>query len=140
MKEIYSEECLYKDTYTIINMMDYSLKSKINPKFIQFLEENQDKNYISCIDTKTPLKDQELREEIKLMLSIIYINYLCSSSEKEEIQKEENRNIKQYNKELYDNMFEKKVETNNQLVVIEKKNIIQKIIDKIKTIFESRAN
>lgn len=140
MKEIYSEECLYKDTYTIINMMDYSLKSKISPKFIQFLEENQDKNYISCIDTKTPLKDQELREEIKLMLSIIYINYLCSSSEKEEIQKEENRNIKQYNKELYDNMFEKKVETNNQLVVIEKKNIIQKIIDKIKTIFESRAN
>lgn len=140
MKEIYSEECLYKDTYTIINMMDYSLKSKISPKFIQFLEENQDKNYISCIDTKTPLKDQELREEIKLMLSIIYINYLCSSSEKEEIQKEENINIKQYNKELYDNMFEKKVETNNQLVVIEKKNIIQKIIDKIKTIFESRAN
>lgn len=28
----YSNECLYKDTYTIINMMDGDLKNKISKK------------------------------------------------------------------------------------------------------------
>lgn len=141
MNEIYSERCLYKDTYTIINMMENNLKSKINPKFIEFLKENQDEQYQTCINIEIPLKEQKLREEIKLMLSIIYINYLCEPLERKMILKEENDNIQMYNKQLYENMFKKNTENINdnkdkQLIVIKEKNIIQKLIDKIKTVFK----
>lgn len=137
MNERYNERCLYKDTYIIINMMGNDLKNRINPKFIEFLKENQDNEYESCINEKLPLKKQELREEIKLMLSIIYINYLCESSERENILKEEDNNIKKYNENIYGNIFKKKKEnryedSNMQLVVVKEKNIIQKMINKIK--------
>lgn len=139
MREIYNDGCLYKDTYTIIKMMDKDMQNKISSKFVEFLKENQDENYISCIDSKKPLKKQELREEIKLMLSLIYINYLCSKEEEEKIEREEKIRIEEYNKSLYDNMFKrKKYEDNTEvtdLVVIKEKNIIEKIIDKIRQIF-----
>lgn len=139
MREIYNDGCLYKDTYTIIKMMDKDMQNRISSKFIEFLKENQDEDYISSIDSKKPLKKQELREEIKLMLSLIYINYLCSEEEEEKIEREEKIRIEEYNKSLYDNMFKrKKYEENTQvtdLVVVKEKNIIEKIIDKIRQIF-----
>ncbi len=143
MEKIYTERCLYKDTYTIISMMDNNLRCKINPKFIKFLEENQDNTYHSYINPKKPLKEQEIRDDIKLMLSIIYINYLCDSEEREMILKEEKQNIEKYNKSLYDNMFKKKQVNNsetenydNQLIVIQKESIIHKIINKIKKLLK----
>ena len=143
MEKIYTERCLYKDTYTIISMMDNNLRCKINPKFIKFLEENQDNTYHSYINPKKPLKEQEIRDDIKLMLSIIYINYLCDSEEREMILKEEKQNIEKYNKSLYDNMFKKKQVNNsetenydNQLIVIQKESVIHKIINKIKKLLK----
>ena len=76
---MYSDTFLYKDTYVVINMMSKEMKEKINPKFIKFLEENQDKEYESYLNNKIPLERQEIRPELKLMLSIIYIQYLCDS-------------------------------------------------------------
>ena len=143
MEKIYTERCLYKDTYTIISMMDNNLRCKINPKFIKFLEENQDNTYHSYINPKKPLKEQEIRDDIKLMLSIIYINYLCDSEKREMILKEEKQNIEKYNKSLYDNMFKKKQINNsetencdNQLIVIQKESVIHKIINKIKKLLK----
>ena len=73
----YTNECLYKDTYTIITMMDDDLRSKISNKFISFLQENMDNEFEGTIDNKIPLKRQELRYEVRLMLSLIYINFIC---------------------------------------------------------------
>lgn len=138
VKDIYTDGCLYKDTYTIIKMMDEEMQSKINPQFIDFLKENQEENYIGCVNPKKPLKEQELREEIKLMLSLIYINYLCNESEKQKIQQEDKIKIEQYNKSLIENIFKKKDEAtveNKDLTVVKEKNVIQKLINKIRKIF-----
>ena len=72
---MYKQEYLYKDTYTIIEMMDDNLKSKINSDFIRFLKENQDSSFEGTINKNIPLKEQNLREEKKIMLSLIYIDY-----------------------------------------------------------------
>ena len=34
----YTNECLYKDIYVIIEMMEDELKNRINPQFIEFLK------------------------------------------------------------------------------------------------------
>ena len=109
---MYSDTFLYKDTYVVINMMSKEMKEKINPKFIKFLEENQDKEYESYLNNKIPLERQKIRPELKLMLSIIYIQYLCDSETKERILLKEKENIKRYNEQITENIFNKKEEKN----------------------------
>lgn len=142
---MYSDSCLYKDTYVIINMMDKKMREKINPQFIKFLKENQDVEYKSCIDDKIPLKEQELSTELKLMLSIIYIDYLCDSDTKEKIMRKEKENIQEYNKKVTENIFIKINQNNTQkdklndtsLVVYQKQeNIFIRIWEKIKVFFK----
>ena len=48
----YTNESLYKDTYTIITMMDEDLRSKISNKFIEFLMVNMDKEFEGTINNK----------------------------------------------------------------------------------------
>lgn len=136
---MYNQEYLYKDTYTIIEMMDDSLKSRINPDFIRFLKENQDNSFEGTINKNIPLKEQNLREEIKIMLSLIYIDYFCEKDEKDKIiQKEENNLREFYNRDIFEknniknqpNITEKPKE-----MVVYKETLIQKIINKIKKFF-----
>ena len=136
---MYNQEYLYKDTYTIIEMMDDSLKSRINPDFIRFLKENQDNSFEGTINKNIPLKEQNLREEIKIMLSLIYIDYFCEKDEKDKIiQKEENNLREFYSRDIFEknniknqpNITEKPKE-----MVVYKETLIKKIINKIKKFF-----
>lgn len=145
---MYSDTFLYKDTYVVINMMSKEMKEKINPKFIKFLEENQDKEYESYLNNKIPLERQEIRTELKLMLSIIYIQYLCDSETKERILLKEKENIKRYNEQITENIFNKKeekninnsninTENNTELVIYSpRERILKKIWNKIKKILK----
>lgn len=101
---LYTNECLYKDVYTIIEMMSPDLKNKINKKFIDFLKENQDVEFEGTVNKKIPIKNQNLREEIKIMLSLIYINYFCTEQNKEDLLILENYRIKDF----YDEQIFKK--------------------------------
>lgn len=73
------------------------------------------------------------------MLSIIYIDFLCDDEKKQEILENEQRNIEAFNTKVSENIFkknkkEKKTEVvSNALIVRKEKNIIQKIIEKIKS-------
>ena len=146
---MYSDTFLYKDTYVVINMMSKEMKEKINPKFIKFLEENQDKEYESYLNNKIPLERQEIRPELKLMLSIIYIQYLCDSETKERILLKEKENIKRYNEQITENIFNKKeekninnsninTENNTELVIYSpRERILKKIWNKIKKILNN---
>ncbi len=145
---MYSDTFLYKDTYVVINMMSKEMKEKINPKFIKFLEENQDKEYESYLNNKIPLERQEIRPELKLMLSIIYIQYLCDSETKERILLKEKENIKRYNEQITENIFNKKeekninnsninTENNTELIIYSpRERILKKIWNKIKKILK----
>lgn len=139
----YSNECLYKDTYTIISMMDDNMRNKISNKFIEFLKENQDTNFEGTINNKIPLKEQELRYEVKLMLSLIYINYICDDEIQRKIQMQENENLKEfYNRDIFkeenentdDEKIEKTQEENLEMITY-KESFISKLLKKIKTFF-----
>ena len=62
----YTNECLYKDIYVIIEMMEDELKNRINPQFIEFLKENKNDEFEGTIDKNVPIKQQNLRKEIKI--------------------------------------------------------------------------
>ena len=151
MMKDYTNECLYKDAYTIIEMMNPELRSKINKKFIDFLKENQDIEFEGTVNKNIPLKNQELREEVKLMLSILYINYFCTQEKKKEILKSEEKNINKYydlfkNKKDDDMELqefkeqEDKKHQNNMQLIKYKENFFTKIIKKIKNYINLRKN
>ena len=131
MIEVYDQKCLFKDTYTIIEMMDDTLRSKINPDFINFLKENQDNSFEGTINKNIPLKYQNIREEIKIMLSLMYIDYFCETNKKEQIIQKEENNIKQfYNRDLFENnnSKEQNIANESKEIVVYKETLIQKII------------
>ena len=146
MIEVYNDKCLYKDTYTIIEMMGDTLRSRINPQFIAFLRENKDDNFEGTVDRNIPLKNQNLRNEVKIMLSLIYINYFCEGEEKKKIIQKEEENIKNfYNKDIFETKNEIKAEEKNEskdettsksnAMIVYKESIIQKIVKKFKKLF-----
>lgn len=145
---MYTNECLYKDVYTIIEMMDNEMRSKINKRFINFLLENQDLNFKGTINNKIPLKEQNLRKEIKLMLSQIYIDYFCEEEKRKKILNIEKKNIENfYSRNIFEKPYAKKVnretsmkEINNNLNIVKyKENIFTKIINRIRKFFIKKS-
>ena len=66
----------FTDISIIIQMMSKSMKNKINPNFIKLIEENKDTEYVSNINKEIPLKEQTLNENTKIILALIYRDYL----------------------------------------------------------------
>ena len=98
MNSINSE--VYVDISIIINMMPIEMKEKISKSFINFIEKNKSNNYVSNINPKIPIREQNIRKETKEMLGIIYRDYLCSNEERNKLLKQEEQEIKQYEEEL----------------------------------------
>ena len=98
MNSINSE--VYVDISIIIKMMPIEMKEKISKSFINFIEKNKSNNYVSNINPKIPIREQNIRKETKEMLGIIYRDYLCSNEERNKLLKQEEQEIKQYEEEL----------------------------------------
>lgn len=147
MNNINSE--IYVDISVIISMMPTKMKSKISNSFINFIENNKSNNYVSNINPKIPLKQQNIRKETKEMLGIIYRDYLCNDEERINLLQEEKRELTKLEaekREIYnpDNIFKKNnlKENNeenyikNEVSIVEyKESIIKRIITKIKNLF-----
>ena len=98
---------VYADVSIIINMMRPDLRDKINKKFIDYIENNKDNNYISEIDTSKPIENQNIRYDVKVMLALIYMNYICPEEEKSNLKKDF-----QKKKEIQNEILNKKYEIN----------------------------
>lgn len=147
MNNINSE--IYVDISVIISMMPTEMKSKISNSFINFIENNKSNNYVSNINSRIPLKEQNIRKETKEMLGIIYRDYLCNDEERINLLQEEKRELTKLEaekREIYnpDNIFKKNnlKENNkeksikNEVSIVEyKEPIIKRIIIKIKKLF-----
>ncbi len=137
---MYKQEYLYKDTYTIIEMMDDNLKNRINPDFIRFLKENQDNSFEGTINKNIPLREQNLREEIKIMLSLIYIDYFCEKEQKEKIIQREENNLREfYSRDIFEKNNIPNITEETKGMVVYKETLIQKIINKIKSFFNKKS-
>lgn len=134
---MYTNECLYKDVYTIIEMMDDEMRNKINHNFVEFLKQNQDSKFEGTIDREIPIKKQILREEVTLMLSQMYIDFFCEEEERKQILEKENERVNEfYNRDFFKKKkdTEVKIEENNYPIVV-KNNIWNKIKLIIKQFF-----
>lgn len=138
-----------KELNTILNYMNIEYLNKIPTKFINFINNNMDIDYIPNIDKNIPINKQNLSEDTKVLLSLIYRNYWCDSEIKEKLLQEDLREKKKYEKELQeiynpDNLFIKRTLTNTEN---EEKNVSMvqykrdywyiKIINKIKQFFKN---
>ena len=123
----------FADISIIIKMMPQYMQNRINRKFIDFIEENKDLNYVSTIDNTIPLKNQTLSKNTQALLGLIYRDYLCSSSQRESLIREEQENLDKYS---IDFKAKKASMTNNlSLVEIQKDGLIKKILVFIKKLF-----
>ena len=142
-----------KETVEVLKFTDVDFKSRISEKLLNLLEELSQKSTKEVkIDLNKKLNEQNISEECKDLLSLLYLNYYASENEKEEILKiwKENDNI--YQKELegkydIDKIFEKntqermkKTEKSNiqeevKMPTVIKETFLEKLINRIKKIF-----
>lgn len=80
----------------ILNHMDKSDKDKISKEFLEFIEENKDKDYVPSLDYPKELNDMELSKEAKNLLAIIYMKYWCNPQQKKEFIHKLKENEKKY--------------------------------------------
>lgn len=138
----------FAETLFIIKCLPYNEQNKISKKFVNFLEENKNDNYVVKINPNIGLQNQKLLEETKELLKEIYISYFISGEERKRIIQfdkyrdivEEDLKNKEYN---YDNIFKDKTSTisidkkeENSVAMVEyKESILKRFIEKIKCIF-----
>ena len=146
MKDI--DKKVFSEVYDIIYHMDKGLYNKIPKQFLDFIKENKDNNYIVNIDYSKNINEQGLLQQTRVMLSLIYRDYLCSEQERIELIEKDKKELKRIEDEIRekynpDNIFKnKKLEDNNKNLPIEikRKNLLEKMIEYIKKIINKRVH
>lgn len=129
----------FAEVHDILKHSELEIQDKIPKKFLDMLEENEDKNYIINIDYDKDINNQELLPYTRDILAMVYTDYLCSKEEKEKflledekvIKEQERQRIIEKNKEMGENL------NNTSITLIKKEKWYQKII---KFIFVRRGN
>lgn len=137
----------------VLDILEHTKKEDVNKipkKFIEFLENNKSKTYISNLDHTKTIKEMNLKPKTQALLGLIYLKYWANEEEKIEFRKKAQVNEFNYQKELNEkyntnNLFKNKNQVNiekngttqqTSLVEIKKETIMQKIINKIKEMFK----
>jgi uncharacterized protein YdaT len=136
---------VYAEVYEILNLIEDDFYYKIPKKVLNFFRDERDIEYTPIIDINKSLDEQGLSERTITILSILNINYWCENEEKEEFinlldENEEYEYKLTHDKYNPDNLFkknnDKSVSENTELVIYNEKSIINKILEKIKTLFK----
>ena len=133
----------------VLKHSEIEVTQKIPKKFIEFLTKNSDRDYIPNIDYSEENWENSIEEDAKVLIALIYRDYIMSEEEKEkvieeaEIQEQEIR--EKYNP---DNLFKKNSKIENEksqddteqevqksLLIIKEEKWYERIINKIKEIF-----
>lgn len=137
----------FKEVYIILNKSSREEYNKISNTFINFIEENMDKDYTPQIDFNENFEETVL-EETLLLLALIYRDYLISKEERSILLKKEEEKLEEL-KESYnvENLFNKKKQDNEeqsrnieqQLVVIKEEKWYKKVLNKILQLFKLKS-
>lgn len=146
--DINNLEKAIREVNEILKYIPEKEKNKINSNFLNFLEENQDKNYNFEIDPNKELSEQNMLEETKTLLCVIYRNYWCNAEERIKIDAKLRENEKKYIKEIEkkygkENLFSNKAEkkqqnTDNLPAVVKKENWFKRLAKSIKNLFKRK--
>ena len=133
----------------ILKHSEIEVTQKIPKKFIEFLTKNSDRNYIPNIDYSEENWENSIEEDAKVLIALIYRDYIMSEEEKEKVIEEAERQ-EQKIREKYnlDNLFKKNSKIENEksqddteqevqksLLIIKEEKWYERIINKIKEIF-----
>lgn len=96
----------------ILKLMPKDMLDKIPNSFFNFIEQKKSKSYIPNLNMELSLNEQNLLNETRAILSLIYRSYLCNTEEKRklkiddsiELAKKQNELNKKYS---YENLFKK---------------------------------
>ena len=96
----------------ILKLMSKDMLNKIPNSFLNFIEQKKSKSYIPNLNMELSLNEQDLLNETKAILSLIYRSYLCSSEESRKLKIDDSIELKIKQKELnekycYENLFKK---------------------------------
>lgn len=139
----------FAEVLEVIKNSNQRILEKIPEKFITFLNENKDNNYIVKIDFTDANWDDSIKQETQAILALIYRDYIVSQEERTRLlaeEKQEQIRIENELREKYnpDNLFKKHSEDKNvtendiqsEVAIVEyKESIFKRFINKIKDIF-----
>lgn len=142
-------EISYRQAFTeVLEVLKHTNKSiveKIPEKFIVFLKENKDNEYIANIDFSKTNWEDEVKQETQAILALIYRDYIVSPDKKIELireEQDEQTRIENEIRERYnpDNILKNKqedivIENTNLQVEIKKETIFEKLICFIRGLF-----
>lgn len=135
----------FKELREIISFFPENEYKKIPNTFINFIEKNMDTNYEYVVTHIDDFQNQEMLEETKVLLSLVYRDFIDSSEEKKQIIQKEKDELYQDTKKIkekyspeniYENI-EKKHETEeiSTAMVEYKESIFAEIINWFKRTF-----
>lgn len=132
----------FTETYDIVMHLEKSLYNKIPNSFIQMLKDNKDDNYKVNIDYSKNINEQVLLKDTRVILSLIYRDYICSKEKRQELIEKDKIELKEYEERLnekYDieNIFENRKKAQEQTQMVEyKETFFKKLINKILKFFK----
>ena len=144
------EENYHKAYKEVIEILKYLPKESVNkiPKtIIETFEKKQKKDYVFNIDINKTFEEQNLLEETKDILAIIFRDYWATPYQREKIQEKEKyerqkieeEKLKKYNpKNIFKNkknIIEKNEENKNLPIQIKKQKFYEKLINFFKNLF-----
>ncbi len=132
----------FKEVNDILENTDEELVKKIPSKFIEFIRNNMNKNYITNINREIRISEQKLLRETESILSLIYRTYWATEEENKEFVEEdfkkildaETRKKENYIGKNVDEIFEKRTSENiekNSLIVVKEEGFIKRIFKRI---------
>lgn len=139
-------ELAYAEVDAILELLEDEYVNKIPAQVREFFKKEKNKEYSPNINANIGLDEQDLKDETISILTLLQINYLCDSEEeKEEILNElyENDRLKEEElKRKYnpDNIFKNRKKTQENVAIVEYKKLsfLQKLLNKIKSIFRRK--
>ena len=139
-KEEYAKS--YAELLEILKYVPRGLLNKIPQNKIQYYIKNREATYEFVYDTSKTLENQKICKLTKILIANIYIDYWATDHERKVIEmndKNELYKLEQKKRELYnpDEIFKEKkisnlVDPNKSIVIIKKKNLLKRLLNKIK--------
>lgn len=81
----------FAEVYQVILRMENALQILIPRKFIQFLQKNMDSKWGRNLDFSKNINDMDLLQETRVLLSLVYRDFICTPEERAELIKKDKR-------------------------------------------------
>lgn len=149
MDNVYREA--FAEVLEILKNSNQKIIEKIPEKFIKFLTENKDNNYVVQIDFTDENWDNSIKKETQAIIALIYRDYIVSPEEREKLiaeEKEEQIRIENELRERYnpnnlfkknDNKLDKEITNTNSLIETRNEPWFKKLYNILLKIFKRKV-